>query len=203
MSPNSQITRQDALNSSKVVDLQNYTGVWQTIATLRATGFQQGCRQKTQVEYQLKPDGLGLLVKNACEAFVLGDVVQEVSAVSKSENNRILLVRAYSGDTEGNYVIYDFSEEIVPAKNNLGDEEFSIQGYKWVLVGDGNLREVWLMARDPSQGTAIMRETQDLLKRLDIFDKLLLEPQIKAGYLINNSVEQTRNTTVQGYLSRV
>jgi hypothetical protein len=77
------------------------------------------------VEYQLKENGSGLIVKNACEAFVFGDFVQEVSAVSKSDNNRILLVGAYNGQTEGNYVIYDLTNEIVPARNSLNDTQFS------------------------------------------------------------------------------
>ncbi len=200
MNVNPNVTRQEILSSSKKIDLNKYVGVWETIATLRATGFQQACRQKTRVEYQLQENGSGLVVKNACEAFVFGDFVQEVSAISKSENNRILLVGAYSGDTEGNYVIYDFSQETVQAKNNLDDSDYSLEGYKWVIVGDGALGEAWLMVRNPKEGTAIFLETREILQELDLYDKLLLEPQPTADYMIGNNIEKTRNALVKDYL---
>jgi hypothetical protein len=139
-------------------------------------------------------------VRNACEAFFFGDVVQEISAVPKAPNNRILLVGAYGGRRDGNYVIYDFADQIVPAKEHLEDSEWRTEGYRWVIVGDSDLGEAWLMARDPREGTEVMRETAVSLRRIGIFDRLLLEPQPDADYTIDGSVRRTRSTRMRDYL---
>ncbi|MFW6214061.1 MAG: lipocalin family protein [Spirochaetota bacterium] len=195
------LTREDVAQSTRAVDLRSYTGVWYAVATLRATGFQQGCRQMTRVEYQIRSEGDGLVVRNACEAFFFGNVVQEISAVPKSANNRILLVGAYGGRRDGNYVVYEFADEIVPAHNHLEEPVWSTSGYRWVIVGDSDLGEAWLMVRDPREGTAIMRETAPLLRRIGIYDQLLLEPQPDADYMIDGSVRRTRSARVSDYLA--
>lgn len=195
------LTREDVIGSERAVDLRYYTGVWYAVATLRATGFQRGCRQETRVEYQLRASGDGLVVRNACEAFFFGKVVQEISAIPMAANNRILLVGAYGGRRDGNYVIYDFATEIVPARRRLEDTDWNVTGYRWVIVGDSDLGEAWLMVRDSREGTEIMRETEGVLRRIGIFEGLLLEPQSDADYLVDGSIRKTRSMSVQEYLS--
>lgn len=121
------------------VDLTRYAGRWYELGRYEAF-FQRGCEASTAV-YTPLPDGR-IKVVNSCRKGGLDgplDSVEGVASVVPGSNGAKLKV-SFFGPFTGDYWVLDHARD-----------------YSWSIVGDGSLRYLWILSRDPRPGEARYR----------------------------------------------
>ncbi|MHA6287302.1 lipocalin family protein [Maricaulis sp. CAU 1757] len=120
------------------VDLERYAGRWFEI--FRADhGFESGCHG-VMAEYERNADGI-IAVTNTCFKGGLDgerDVAEGRARVVEGSNNAKLEV-SFFGPFWGDYWVIDLADD-----------------YSWAIVSEPQGRYLWMLAREPQPGQAVI-----------------------------------------------
>jgi apolipoprotein D and lipocalin family protein len=122
---------------AKAVSINRYVGRWYEIARYEQR-FERGCTDVT-ADYRLRDDG-ALEVVNTCRRSDASVRVARGVARTVSASNAKLEVRFF-GLFRGDYWVLDHAED-----------------YSWSIVGEPSGRYLWILAREPNPGNALVEE---------------------------------------------
>ncbi len=121
----------------KNLNLEKYLGCWYEIARI-PNRFQKQCSKNVKARYTLKTDGDIRVVNSCVNKKGQEEEVEGIAKVVDKVNNSKLKVSFVSlfglNLFYGEYLIFDIAPD-----------------YSWAIVGSGNLKYGWILARDANK----------------------------------------------------